>query len=307
MNTLSRKSKIVAIVGPTASGKSALAVKIAKKFNGEIISADSRQVYRGMNIGTGKITKKEMCGIPHHLLDVASPVHPPAGGFTAAHYQKLARRAITQIVRRGKLPILCGGTGLYIDAALCDYALPQVKPDWRLRRTLEQKTEGELFTELKRLDPRRAATIDRHNKRRLVRAIEIVRATGKAIPSREEALRRTSQYEILRIGLNPAKDILKKKIGARLAERLRQGMIAEVKKLRARGVSFKRLDGFGLEYRFIARHLQGKIGKEEMVRELEKAIWRYAKRQMTWFKKDRDIVWISAPRIPTTTIERFLK
>ncbi len=300
-------SKVVVIVGPTASGKSDLAVKLARKFNGEVISADSRQVYRGMDIGTGKITKKEMHGVPHHLLDVASPTT----NFTVAHYQKLARRAIRDILRRDKLPILCGGTGLYIDAALYDYAIPHVKPDWRLRRTLEKKSADELFAELRKIDPRRAASIDRHNKRRLVRALEIVRATGTAVPSREEALRRTSPYEILKIGIDPPRETVKKKIMARLAERLGRGMIAEIKKLHrppaGGGVSWKRLDDFGLEYRYVARYLQGILTEEEMRGELYRAIARYAKRQMTWFKKDESISWITQARIPEKTVASFLK
>ncbi|MCC6290472.1 tRNA (adenosine(37)-N6)-dimethylallyltransferase MiaA [Candidatus Nomurabacteria bacterium] len=163
--------QVLVIVGPTASGKSALAVQLAKKFDGEIISADSRQVYRGLDIGSGKITEKEKRGIPHHLLDIASPKRI----FTVARYQKLAKQKIAEIIGRGKLPIICGGTGFYIQAIVDDLALPKVKPDSRLRKSLAQKTVPELFKMLQKLDSNRARKIDRNNPRRLIRAIEIAK------------------------------------------------------------------------------------------------------------------------------------
>ncbi len=168
-------NKLIVILGPTASGKSELAVKLAKKFNGEIISADSRQVYKGLNIGTGKITKKEMKGIGHHLLDVASPKRK----FTVAQFQKLAFKKIREIQRRGKTPFLVGGTGFYIQSVVDNISIPEVTPNWKLRKALEKKNTEELFSMLKKLDPARAKTIDSKNPRRLTRAIEIASAEGR--------------------------------------------------------------------------------------------------------------------------------
>jgi len=288
MSNQAHKSLVIAIVGPTASGKTALSVALAQRFNGEVISADSRQVYRGMDIGTGKVTRREMGGIPHYLLDVASPRRT----FTAARYQRLGTKAIKHILTQGKLPIVAGGTGLYIDALLYDYALPAVKPDAKLRKKLEKRSAENLFAELKRRDPRRAKNIDRHNKRRLVRALEIVLLTKHPVPSREEALGRTSEYDVFKIGISPSPDELKKNIAARLAKRLRGGMVKEVEHLHENGLSWKRFDGFGLEYRFVSRYVRGMITKQEMIDSIKKESWLYAKRQMTWFKRDTTIHWI---------------
>jgi len=279
---------LIAIVGPTASGKTALSIELAKRFNGEVISADSRQVYRSMDIGTGKVTKREMRGVPHHLLDVASPQRT----FTAAHYERLGRSAIKKILARGKLPIVVGGTGLYLDTLLYGYVLPNVKPDAKLRRKLEKRPAEDLFAELKKRDSRRARNIDRHNKRRLVRALEIVLLTKRPVPSRKETLSHKGEYDVFKIGLNIPPEKLKKNISARLLKRLQRGMIKEVERLHEDGLSWKRLDGFGLEYRLVSRYLRGMITKQAMIDAIKKESWLYAKRQMTWFKRDEKIHWI---------------
>lgn len=294
---------IVAIVGPTASGKTSLSVQLAKRFNGEIISADSRQVYRGMDIGTGKVTKREMRGVLHHLLDVADPRQT----FTAAHYQKLGKKIIKGILTRGKLPIVVGGTGFYVDSLLYDYALPSVKPNRALRRKLEKQSVEKLFAKLKKIDPRRAKNIDRHNPRRLIRALEIVLATGKPVPSREIVLVRKTEYPVLKIGINPKPDILKKNIAKRLHKRLRRGMIREVEHLRKIGVSSQRLDAFGLEYRYVSRYLRGLITRKEMIAAIEKESWDYAKRQMTWFKRDSSICWVNDVKKTPAIVRRFIE
>lgn len=280
------KPKIIVIVGPTASGKSNLAVKLAQKYNGEIISADSRQVYRGMDIGSGKITKKEMAGIPHHLLDVADPKRT----YSVAQYQKLAHKTITEILLRGKLPIIVGGTGLYIQSIVDNLTLPKVPPNAKLRKVLDEKDPAELFAMLKKLDPTRAKNIDAQNPRRLVRAIEIAKFLG-AIP----ALKKTEQYDTLQIGLQVDMAELAKKIALRLSKRLKQGMVTEVKQLQTSGVSWKRLENFGLEYRYLARFLRGQISKAEMIDSIQSESIKYAKRQMTWFNKDKRIVWVNKP------------
>ncbi len=294
-----KHNKLLVIVGPNASGKSDLAVKLAKKFNGEVVSADSRQVYKGMNIGTGKITKKEMQGIPHHLLDIASPKRR----FSVAQFQKKAIETIKKIQKKGKLPILCGGTGFYIQAVVEGIVIPEVKPDWALRKKLEKKTCEQLYQQLKKLDPRRAKTIDKKNKRRLIRAIEIILKTKKRIPS----LKKRVIFDTLIIGIKRDKEELKKRIKKRLLRRLKEGMIEEVKNLHKSGVSWKRLEELGLEYRYIALYLQGKLDYKEMVAQLQKAIENYAKRQMTWFKRDKRILWVKKYKEAQKLAKELLK
>jgi len=303
--------KIIVILGATASGKSDLAVKIALWFSSkkikkefkiegaEIISADSRQVYRGMDIGTGKITKEEMKGIPHHLLDVASPKR----NFTVAQFVDLAKKAISKIFKKKKIPIICGGTWFYIYALVDGYTFPRVKPDWKLRRKLEKKSKEELFEELKKLDPERAKTIDPHNKRRLIRAIEIAKKLGKVPPLKKQPL----PYPVLFLGIEKNFSELKKLIEKRLLKRLKQGMIEEVKKLRESGVSWKKLESFGLEYEWIAKYLQGKIEKEEMIKKLQKDIEKFAKKQIKVFKKDERVVWIKNEREAKKAVRKFLE
>jgi len=299
------------VLGPTASGKSELAVKIARAFNGEIISADSRQVYKGLDIGTGKVPKDEISNfkflisnyyyqnIPHHLIDVVSPKK----NFTVAHYQKLARKAIFDIWRRGKLPILCGGTGLYIDAVVNGIVIPEVKPNKKLRRKLERKTTEELFEILKKIDSERAKNIDGKNPRRLIRAIEIVKSLGKVPTFKTKPL----QVEILKIGIKRDDAALKTLIEKRLLRRIDEGMIEEVKQLRQENLSWKRLEDLGLEYRYVARYLQNKISKIEMIEILKKEIRRYSKRQITWFKRDKKIIWIRNEKEAMMLLIKFKK
>jgi len=292
------RPKLIVIVGPTSSGKSAFAVRLAKKFNGEIISADSRQVYKGMDIGTGKVTKKEMEGIQHYLLNVASPKRK----FTVIQYRKLGLKAIDKIIKKGKVPFLVGGTGFYIQAIVDGITIPEIPPDWKLRKKLEKKSLGELFLMLKKLDPERAKTIESKNKRRLIRAIEIVKKTKKPVPK----LQKNPQFDVLMIGIKKSKTELKKLIKKRLLKRLKLGMIAEVKRLRKSGLSWKRLEEFGLEYRWIGRYLQGKVDYQQMIERLQKDIEHYARRQMTWFKRDKRIHWIEDYKTAEKLVGKFL-
>ncbi|MCX6718557.1 MAG: tRNA (adenosine(37)-N6)-dimethylallyltransferase MiaA [Candidatus Staskawiczbacteria bacterium] len=278
------KNKIIVILGPTSSGKTDLSIKLAKKFNGEVISADSRQVYKGMDIGTGKVTKKEMQGIPHYLLDVANP----KTRFSVAQYQKLATRAIKNIHKKNKVPFLVGGTGFYIQSVVDGIVIPEVKPNWKLRGKLEKMTNEQLFERLKALDPKRADSIDRHNPRRLIRALEIVLGSKRPVGP----LSKNTPFEALFLGIKKDQKELNKLIKKRLLKRLDEGMINEIKKLHKSGVTFKRLEEFGLEYRFVAQYLQGKLKYDQMVSLLNKEIEHYAKRQMTWFKKDKRILWV---------------
>ncbi|MDP4001577.1 MAG: tRNA (adenosine(37)-N6)-dimethylallyltransferase MiaA [bacterium] len=282
------RPRIVVILGPTASGKSDLAIKLAQKFNGEIISADSRQVYRGMDIGTGKVTKKEQKLVPHHLLNIANP----KSIFSVSKFKKLAQQKIKDILKRNKLPIIVGGTGQYIDTLIYDLALPEVPPDYKLRAKLEKQSTEQLFARLQKFDPERANNIDRHNPRRLIRALEIIISTGKPVPFWSTKFYSLSpkSYDVLWLGLNPKN--LDQRIASRLSARFKQGMIAEIKKLHTAGVSWKRLYDFGLEYRWISEFLQNKITEKEMLTGLEHAIRQYSKRQITWFKRNKKIHWI---------------
>ncbi|MBP9821639.1 MAG: tRNA (adenosine(37)-N6)-dimethylallyltransferase MiaA [Candidatus Pacebacteria bacterium] len=271
------KQKLIVIAGPTATGKSDHAVELALKVNGEIISADSRQIYRGMDLGTGKITVAEMRGIPHHLLDVRDPHE----NFSVQEYKELADAAIADIVAREKTPILCGGTGFFIQAVIDNVTLPQVPPNPELRTKLETLSNEELFNQLQKMDPDRAETIDPDNKRRIIRALEIATALGH-VPKQEME---ESLYDLEIIYLDKLDDELHERIEKRLIDRLEKGMIEEVKQLNEKGISWQRLENFGLEYRFIAEFLQDKISHNEMIESIKTKSWQYAKRQRTWFKK----------------------
>ena len=286
--------KIIVIIGPTASGKSAFGVRLAKKLNGEIISADSRQIYKGLYLASGKITKKEMGGIPHHCLDLVSPKTI----FSAERYAKCAQKAVKDILKHGKTPIIVGGTGFYIDIALGRMKTANVAPNWKLRRALEKKSAETLFKMFKKLDPARAKTIEPQNKRRLIRAIEIVKLSKKKGFKKQNILiyQYINNADLVWLGIKIKPKDLRKKINARLEKRIKAGMINEIKKLYQSGVSWKRLDDLGLEPRWISRYLRGLVGKKEMIQKLQTAIWRYSRRQMTWFKRNKKIRWITGQK-----------
>ncbi len=285
--------KVIAILGPTASGKTALSIKIAKALGGEIISADSRQVYKELDIGSGKVTYAEMDGIPHHLIDVADPKET----FSAAEYVRLGRETLDAVLARHKIPILVGGTGFYIDALLGTITLPDVPPNPALRLELSALSLEELNARLKKLDPERAETIDTKNPVRLIRAIEIAQALGTVPKTSEQSL-----YDVLYIGITFSLDELNEKIHTRLLERMKAGMLEEAKHLHEGGLSWERMEELGLEYRYMARHLQGQISYDEMLTELESEIRHYAKRQITWFKHNKNIHWM-APEETTSVIQ----
>lgn len=292
--------KIIVILGQTATGKSGLAVKLAKKLKTEIISADSRQVYRGLDIGSGKITKREIGGVPHYLLDIANPKRQ----FSVAMYKKLAEKKIVEIHKKNMVPIIVGGTGFYIQAIVDNLILPEVRPDYKLRKKLEKKSAKELFFMLKKLDNARARKIEKDNPRRLMRAIEIAKTLG-----RTPKLKTNPEYDTLQIGLKLSDKKLRERIHKRLLARMKKGMVREVEFLKNNGLSWKRMEALGLEYRFIARYLQKKIGRKEMLSKLETEIWRFAKRQMRWFKRDGRIKWFKPSEIGKIKkeIEKFLR
>lgn len=355
-----KQPKIVVIVGPTASGKSDLGIKIAQKIGGEIISADSRQVYRGMDIGTGKVPRDRIKklripdsglknrglnsqfvirnsdyyseGIRHHLLDVASPKKQ----FTADDFKKLGEKAIKEIVAKGKIPVIVGGTGFYVDILLDRMAVAPVPPNKKLRAELEKQSAEQLFKRLSALDPQRSKTIDRYNKRRLVRALEIVMTTKKSSFTTNYLLPATN-YQLLWLGLKPKN--LEKRIEKRLDQRLKpsfakatagkRGMIKEIEELHKQGVSWKRLDSFGLEYRWVSKWLINKLRipnyglktksvnskfvirnsefkKSDEYQILLNEIIKYSKRQMTWFKRNKDIHWINNKKEALSLASAFL-
>ncbi|HEY4516297.1 MAG TPA: tRNA (adenosine(37)-N6)-dimethylallyltransferase MiaA [Candidatus Paceibacterota bacterium] len=304
--------KILVILGPTASGKSEVAVELAKQFNGEIVSADSRQVYKGLDIGTGKITKKEMQGVPHYLLDVVSLKKQ----FSVSDYKKLADKAIDKILKKNKLPIICGGTGLYIDALLGKINIPEVPPNPKLRKQLESKPVAELFNILRNLDPERAGNIDAKNPRRLIRAIEIALAGPHSTsPSGRVSRGNTLKYNVLKIGIKIEEKNLKEKINKRIGGWMKKGLVKEVQNLHKGGLSWKRMEEIGLEYRLVALYLQNKITKEKLIDRIQIETWQYAKRQMTWFKRtvrqgggDKKIIWLP-PNISKmkSEVKKFIK
>lgn len=282
---MTNKLKVIAIVGPTSSGKTSLSVELAKKFNGEIISADSRQVYKGLDLGSGKITEKEKQGIRHHLLDIVEPMDV----YTAAEFQRDANNAVSNINNRGCLPIVIGGTFFYLDILRGKQQAVSVEPDETFRDTLHKYTNFELFKKLEEIDPGRAKNIDSKNRSRLVRALEIINTLGK-VPKLE---RRESPYEWLIIGLKVDKLRLHQNIHNRLQERLRDGMIDEAERLHKQGMTYERMHQLGLECRYMSMYLQQEITHDKMIPKLETKIRRFAKRQMTWLKRDSEIEWFN--------------
>ena len=288
------RPKLIVIEGTNASGKSGLGVILAGKFNGEIISADSRQVYAGMNLGSGKITPEEMKGIPHHLLDVRQP----GEFFSMADFQALAYAAADDIIDRGKIPFLVGGTGLYIAAVTEGYVLSDRKPDPALRARLETYDTPALYSMLQERIP--DSQIDSRNRHRVMRALEKLEAGDEGpAPSRP-------RYETLKLGVSWPRPILKERIDERLERRLRQGMVDEVKTLLDQGVSKEFLIKLGLEYKYLTWYLSGEMSYEQMLEELSAAIKRFAKRQMTWFRKDPGIIWLDMEKNPVEQAESLI-
>jgi tRNA dimethylallyltransferase len=290
-NILNTKPKVLVILGPTSTGKSDLAVEMALKYNGEVVSADSRQVYKGMDLGTGKITKEEMRGVPHYMLDIVKP----NSIFNVSKYKVKAQKIITDILKRNKLPIICGGTGFYIDALVNNTTLPDVLPNLKLREKLEKKDCEELLKILKKLDTNSADKIDKQNKRKVIRAIEIATALGSVPAIKSEPL-----YNTMEIGLILPDTLLKERIKIRLLKRIDLGMLKEGLKLHKQGISWQRMENLGLEYRYMSRHLSGKISLDQMIIELNNKIWQYARRQKTWFRRnhlnkqtDKAIIWFN--------------
>lgn len=326
------KTKLVVILGPTATGKTKLATRLAYFFDGEIISADSRQVFKGMDIGTGKDlgdyvlaissvkavkslnfssksrstvaskSHKIAYKVPYHLIDIIRPMT----AFNVAKYQKLAKKAINEVNQRGKLPLLVGGTGLYIDAVIKNYDFSaNPKGLAEIRKKLNQLSLAQLLSRLKKIDPETFGKIDQKNRRRIQRAVEIYLTTGQKKSAIDKKLQ--SDYELLILGIDfPLKKIYQK-IDDRLESRIKEGMIKEIKKLRQQGVSWKRLEEFGLEYRYVSRYLRGLLTYEQLLEQLKNEIHHFAKRQLTWFRRNSEIKWIKSEPEAKRLIKDFMR
>jgi tRNA dimethylallyltransferase len=280
--------KLVVLLGPTASGKSGSGIRLAQHFNGEIISADSRQVYRGLDIGTAKVTPAEQALVPHHVLDVADPREV----YTVVQFQQDAITAINDTLKRGHQPFLVGGSPHYIQAVVDNLDIPHIEPQPELRAQLEKRPLPELLAQLEELDPQSAATIDRNNPRRVIRALEVCLISGN--PFSQQRKMAEPLYQSLLLGIEWPREILYRRIDARVDERMQQGMVQEVQRLLDEGISRERLEALGLEYRYITRLLRGEFKNEdEMVQKLKYAIHDFTRRQLTWFRKDKRIVWVN--------------
>jgi len=294
--------KLLVILGPTASGKTKVGVQIASALDGEIISADSRQVYRGMDIGTGK-DLEEYGSVPYHLIDIVNPGYE----FNVFEFQRRFLEAFTGIQSRGRIPLLVGGTGMYLDAVLRGYRLLEVPENPKLRKELAALSLENLAARLQGANPKLHNTTDLHDRERLTRAIEIAEFSGE----RDQDLPLLPELEPIVFGLRFDRRTLRQRITQRLRERLNRGMIEEVQGLLKKGVSFETLEFYGLEYRFVAQYLKGELSRNDMFQKLNSAIHQFAKRQETWFRRlERQgilIHWVDGSADPAATILQELE
>lgn len=290
-------NKLIVIAGTNASGKSGLGIELARSYGAEIVSADSRQVYKGLDLGSGKVTPEEMQGVPHHLLDVANPNDT----FTLVDFQRLAYRAIDDIHARGKKAFLVGGTGLYINSIVDGYNIEAEPVSEELRNEVASKSLNELIEILREKNPAALSRVDLQNKRRVERAVE------RAITGCLEEPVNIPRYETLVIGVTWPRDILYKRIEDRLDRRLEEGMIDEVKSLRANGATDDFLYKLGLEYRYILMYLRGEFENfDAFYDKLFMEIRHLAKEQMTWFRKRKDIHWIAMQKDPVAEARELI-
>ena len=303
------KPKLLAVIGPTAAGKTALAIGLAKRFNGEIISADSRQFYRGTAIGTdiiaGEWVRRDgrrvylAHGVPHHLIAFRSPNRP----VTLDGFRRLARRRIKEIVSRGHLPILCGGTGLYVQAVTDNYRLPPAPPDPALRAKLEIRSTEDLFHELKRRDSAYAARISPNNRRYIIRALEVMAATDR--PFSAQQVKGEPEYDTLKLGVRRPREVLYRKIDRRVDEMIEAGLVKETERLVKRsGWDTPAMTGLG--HRQIGQYLRGQVSLPEAIRLIKRDTRHYARRQLIWWRRDRAIKWVRGLSEAERLLTRFL-
>lgn len=301
MKILDSKQKLLVIIGPTAVGKTKLSIEMAKQYNGEIISGDSMQIYRGMNIGTAKITQDEMEGIPHHLIDIKEPDE----NFSVAEFQSLVRAKIEEIAKMGKLPIIAGGTGLYIQSVIYDYQFSDVSGDETFRLQLEQRAKEigneALYKELCEVDPESAAQIHPNNVRRVIRALEIYHLTGKTMQEFQRTQEPDLLYDTALVGLTMEREKLYERINDRVDLMVEQGLLDEVKSLYQQGLrDCQSIQAIG--YKEIYEYLDGKVSLDDAVETLKQNSRRYAKRQLTWFRNKMDVKWFDM-----TDVNNFTK
>ncbi|QOR68641.1 tRNA (adenosine(37)-N6)-dimethylallyltransferase MiaA [Cytobacillus suaedae] len=285
-----KREKLVVLIGPTAVGKTKLSIEIAKKLNAEIISGDSMQIYKEMDIGTAKISNDEMEGVPHHLIDIKEPDED----FSVAEFQQLVRNLISEITSRGKLPMIVGGTGLYIQSVIYDYQFSESPSDENYRKSLEQMayTKGNevVHNLLKQVDPQSADKIHHNNVRRVIRALEVYHSSGKTATETQEKQEGELIYDTALIGLTMDRDILYERINFRVDEMMNMGLLQEVTSLYERG--FKDCQSIqAIGYKEIYQYLDGKSSLEESIAQLKQNSRRYAKRQLTWFRNKMDVQW----------------
>ncbi len=287
-------SQIIVVAGPTASGKTAAAVALAKQFDGEVISADSMQIYRHMDIASAKPTREEMQGIPHHLLDFVSPFAP----FSVADYVKLAREKIAEIEARGKLPIVAGGTGLYISSLVDNIQFTEEKSDSGVRERLmmeaEEKGIEALYEKLSAIDPEAAKNIHPNNKKRVIRALELFETTGLTLTEQNKRSRQTPPpFEAFMLALSPIRERLYERIERRVDQMAEQGLFEETKRLMDMGLTKEMQSMQGIGYKEAFDYLLGDVSREECLEEIKKATRHYAKRQLTWFRRDDRYHWVN--------------
>ncbi len=287
------KNKIAVIAGPTATGKTRLAVMLAKRFNGEVISADSMQIYRYMDIGSAKPTKEETESIAHHLIDVVNPDEP----FSVARYTELANLAAQDIISRGKLPIIAGGTGLYISSFIDNVKFTQSETDFKLREQLFKEAEDigyeALHKRLSEIDPKAAAGIHPNNVKRVVRALELFETTGLTLSEQNENSKtEPSPYEPIMLALSTEREVLYERINLRVDLMLKAGLLDEIKKLKQMGLTKDMQSMQGIGYKEILSYLDGELSLDEAIELVKKNSRNYAKRQLTWFKRDERYKWL---------------
>ncbi len=306
-----RLPKLIVILGPTASGKSAWVLKLAHEFGGEIVSADSRQIYRGLDIGTAKPSGQRKTikgksyllvqGVPHHLIDIVKPNQT----LTLAQYQTKAIRVIRAIIKRGRTPFLVGGTGLYLSSVIDHWQIPKIKPQKNLRKQLERLSTKKLISKLKTIDPETAAVIDLSNRRRLIRALEVNLTSGSSFLSQRQ--KGEPLFEVLELGLLRPRGKLYQAIDRRVDAMIKRGLVGEVRKLLVQGYNLGQPALSGIGYQQIGQHLQGKIDLETAIRLIKRDTRHYAKRQLTWFRRDQRIKWLSNFGEARKLVKKFIK